>query len=85
MQIKKLFPAAVTIFILPPSWEELKARLEKRGEDTDEVITVVPDAGTLPSTPFQQPAISPDGAKVVFRSNYNLPETMPQNWVNVFL
>lgn len=40
MQIKKLFPAAVTVFILPPSWEELKARLEKRGEDTDDVITL---------------------------------------------
>lgn len=40
MQIKKLFPAAVTIFILPPSWEELKARLEKRGEDTEDVIAL---------------------------------------------
>ena len=40
MQIKKLFPAAVTIFILPPSWEELRARLVKRGEDTDEVIAL---------------------------------------------
>jgi guanylate kinase len=26
------------IFILPPSWEELRARLERRGEDTPEVI-----------------------------------------------
>jgi guanylate kinase len=40
MQIKKLFPAAVTIFILPPSWDELKARLEKRGEDSSEVIAL---------------------------------------------
>ena len=40
MQIKKLFPAAVTIFILPPSWEELRARLIKRGEDTEEVIAL---------------------------------------------
>lgn len=40
MQIKKLFPAAVTIFILPPSWEELRARLVKRGEDTAEVIAL---------------------------------------------
>ncbi len=40
MQIKKLFPAAVTIFILPPSWEELRARLVKRGEDTTEVIAL---------------------------------------------
>jgi guanylate kinase len=40
MQIKKLFPAAVTIFILPPSWDELKARLEKRGEDSSDVIAL---------------------------------------------
>lgn len=40
IQIKKLFPAAVTIFILPPSWEELRARLVKRGEDTAEVIAL---------------------------------------------
>jgi guanylate kinase len=38
LQIKKLFANAVTIFILPPSWEELRARLEKRGEDSAEVI-----------------------------------------------
>jgi len=40
MQIKKLFPDAVTIFILPPSWEELRARLVKRGEDAAEVIAL---------------------------------------------
>jgi len=40
MQIKKLFPYAATIFILPPSWEELRARLQKRGEDTPEVIAL---------------------------------------------
>ncbi len=40
MQIKKLFPAAVTICILPRSWEELRARLVKRGEDTAEVIAL---------------------------------------------
>ena len=27
LQIKKLFPHAVLIFILPPSWEELRQRL----------------------------------------------------------
>ena len=26
------------IFILPPSWEELRSRLERRGEDAPEVI-----------------------------------------------
>jgi len=29
---------AVTIFILPPSMRELKARLERRAEDTSDVI-----------------------------------------------
>ncbi|MDD2883033.1 MAG: guanylate kinase [Rhodoferax sp.] len=40
LQIKKIFANAVTIFILPPSWEELRSRLERRGEDTTEVIEV---------------------------------------------
>jgi guanylate kinase len=40
MQIKKAFANAVLIFILPPSWEELRSRLERRGEDTAEVIEV---------------------------------------------
>jgi len=40
MQIKRLFPHAATIFILPPSWEELRARLERRGEDPPEVIAL---------------------------------------------
>ncbi|WP_284617519.1 guanylate kinase [Aquabacterium humicola] len=38
LQIKKLFPHAVLIFILPPSWQELKQRLQRRGEDHPEVI-----------------------------------------------
>jgi len=37
-QIRKTFANAVTIFILPPSWEELRSRLERRGEDSAEVI-----------------------------------------------
>lgn len=37
-QIKQLFPHAVLIFILPPSWDELMHRLNRRGEDTPEVI-----------------------------------------------
>ena len=40
LQIKKIFANAISIFILPPSWEELRARLERRGEDTPEVIEV---------------------------------------------
>ncbi|MDQ6680211.1 MAG: guanylate kinase [Pseudomonadota bacterium] len=38
LQIKRLFPNAVLIFVLPPSWGELLSRLERRGEDGDEVI-----------------------------------------------
>jgi guanylate kinase len=37
-QIKQLFPHAVLIFILPPSWDELRQRLQRRGEDRPEVI-----------------------------------------------
>jgi guanylate kinase len=37
-QIKRLFPQTVTIFILPPSWDELEQRLKRRGEDKAEVI-----------------------------------------------
>ena len=38
LQIKRIFTNAVLIFILPPSWEELRSRLERRGEDAPEVI-----------------------------------------------
>lgn len=38
LQIKKLFPNAVLIFVLPPSWEELAQRLNRRGEDEPAVI-----------------------------------------------
>jgi guanylate kinase len=40
LQIKQLFPHAVLIFILPPSWDELRQRLLRRGEDGQEVIKV---------------------------------------------
>ena len=38
LQIKRIFANAVLIFILPPSWEELRSRLERRGEDSPDVI-----------------------------------------------
>ena len=38
LQIKKMYANAVLIFILPPSWEELRSRLERRGEDAPETI-----------------------------------------------
>ena len=38
LQIKRLFPNAILIFILPPSWDELRQRLHRRGEDGAEAI-----------------------------------------------
>ena len=38
VQIKKIFANAVLIFILPPSMTELRARLQRRGEDSPAVI-----------------------------------------------
>lgn len=38
-QIKRRFPQAIGIFILPPSIEALEARLRTRGEDAPAVIT----------------------------------------------
>jgi guanylate kinase len=38
LQIKRIFANSVLIFILPPSWEELRSRLERRGEDAPDVI-----------------------------------------------
>jgi guanylate kinase len=38
IQIKNIFANAMCIFILPPSWEELRSRLERRGEDKPEII-----------------------------------------------
>ena len=38
LQIKQLFPHAVLIFILPPSWKELQHRVLRGGEDGSDVI-----------------------------------------------
>ncbi len=38
LQIKTIFPHAVLIFILPPSWDELRQRLLRRGEDGPDTI-----------------------------------------------
>jgi guanylate kinase len=38
LQIRRTFANAVMIFILPPSWEELRSRLERRGEDSAAII-----------------------------------------------
>jgi guanylate kinase len=37
-QIKRLFPDAVGVFVLPPSTAELERRLRGRGQDSDAVI-----------------------------------------------
>jgi guanylate kinase len=37
-QVRKLMPEAISIFILPPSREELERRLRARGTDSEEVI-----------------------------------------------
>ena len=40
LNIKQIFGNAVLIFVLPPSWDELRARLERRGEDAPEIIAL---------------------------------------------
>jgi guanylate kinase len=37
-QLKSIYPEAVSIFVLPPSWSELEQRLRSRGTDHDDVI-----------------------------------------------
>jgi guanylate kinase len=37
-KIKRKYPRAVSIFLLPPSWRELKRRLARRGTDGRETI-----------------------------------------------
>jgi guanylate kinase len=37
-QVRKLMPAAISIFILPPSFEALMQRLNTRGQDPADVI-----------------------------------------------
>lgn len=39
-EIKRLFPDSVLIFIMPPSFEELKRRLYLRGTDDEETISI---------------------------------------------
>ena len=36
MQVKEKFPSAITIFILPPSWQVLEERLTSRGSEDEE-------------------------------------------------
>ena len=38
--IRKKLPEAISIFVMPPSFEELKRRLSSRGTETEEVINL---------------------------------------------
>jgi guanylate kinase len=38
-QVRRLYPNAVSIFIIPPSREALRDRLQARGQDSDDIIT----------------------------------------------
>lgn len=38
LQIRQLLPEAIGIFVLPPSWETLQARLRERAQDNEAVI-----------------------------------------------
>lgn len=37
-QMRKLVPSMISLFILPPSKQELESRLNKRGQDSQEII-----------------------------------------------
>jgi guanylate kinase len=37
-QVRRLLPQTISIFILPPSFQALEARLKGRGQDSEEVI-----------------------------------------------
>lgn len=38
-QVRRSYPTAISIFIMPPSREALRHRLENRGQDSEQVIT----------------------------------------------
>ena len=37
-QVRRLFPDAISVFIVPPSVDALRERLSNRGQDSDEII-----------------------------------------------
>ena len=39
LQVKKSYPEAITVFVLPPSIKELEVRLKKRRQDSKETIS----------------------------------------------
>lgn len=38
LKVRQAMPEAVLVFMMPPSWEELEARIRARGTDTEEKI-----------------------------------------------
>lgn len=38
LQVQRIFSQAILVFILPPSWDALRTRLSRRGEDSPETI-----------------------------------------------
>jgi len=54
LNIKKIFTNAVLVFILPPSWEELRSRLQRRGEDSAEIIELRLKNAALEMTQAQE-------------------------------
>jgi len=62
-QVKRQFPRVASIFILPPSLQALEERLNKRGQDSQEVITrrILAAAGEIAHAPeFEYVIINQD-------------------------
>ena len=38
VNIEKIYPSAISIFIMPPTFEELERRIRERGTDSEDVI-----------------------------------------------
>ncbi len=53
-QVKELFPNCVRIFILPPSLQSLKKRLEARGQDSAAIIAERMAAGKTEISHYQE-------------------------------
>jgi guanylate kinase len=71
-QVKKRFPQAVGIFILPPSIAALEERLKKRGQDEPQIITrrILAAGGEIAHAPeFEYVIINQDFATALTELN----------------